>query len=251
MTNAAIATLPAPPPAVPFNGLGMFYASGDVVADPVDRAKLVLEAGATTAFVLIESVEGTQKRAEVVASHAIELRTRMVEPWLFTFPTSARIPRALEHLRVCGERSQCRKVVLDIEPWTDPKTGIRYDWTEAQIKQLVDGARALGFEVMITLFSRAAWKRIRWDRVAPGIVIILQVYDRVKDEEALSDAVAAFPDSIVVLAIGTYVGDLERLRHDLHNARPYAQHTGAIAVWVLKTTSHEEARTLCGWVVTL
>jgi hypothetical protein len=56
MTNAAIATLPAPPPAVPFNGLGMFYASGDVVADPVDRAKLVLEAGATTAFVL--TVEG-------------------------------------------------------------------------------------------------------------------------------------------------------------------------------------------------
>lgn len=237
-------TLPAPAARVPFNGLGMFYASGDMADDVGDRAKLVLECGATTAFLLIESVEGTRKRPELVAEHAVELRVRDVTPWLFTFPTSDRIKASLEHLRACGEKSLVRRVILDIEPWKDPKTGVLHDWTEEQVDELVAGARDLGFEVMITLFSRPAWRKIRWGKVAAGVVIVLQVYDRVKDEEALAHAVEAFPDNVVVLAIGTYVGDVHRLEHDLANAAPYVAATKALAVWVLRTTLHDEAAML-------
>lgn len=232
-------TLP-PPAHVPFSGVSMFYASGDMVQAASERARSTVAAGARTAFLLIESVEGTRRHPDVVQEHVVAVRERGIEPILFMFPTSDRIKSALDHLERCGELAGVWKVILDIEPWRDAK-GVLHDWTEAQVRELVDGARALGFEVIITLFSRPAWHHIRWGLIAAGVTIVLQVYDRVRDPEMLAAAVAAFPDNPVVIAIGTYVGDVHRLDGDLANAAPYAEKAGALAVWDLKTTSSAEA----------
>lgn len=251
MSNAAItARYPAQLPAG-FSGAGFFLGAGDMVGDHVHGVKRLLDAGATTSFVLIESVEGTRQPASRVRDVCIAHRERDIEPWLFTFPTCARIDSAVDHVIECGQLANVKKVVLDLEPYRDPKSGRLYDWTERDIADLVTKVRAAGFEIAITVFTRKAWSRIAWDRIAPGVPILLQVYERVADEDELAAAIAQWPGRTVVLCLATYLGPIERLRHDLANARAHSMKVGACAFWKLGSTDLAEARTVCSWIVSI
>lgn len=248
MSNAAITARHAPQLPAGFSGAGFFLGAGDMVGDHARGVRRLLDAGATTSFVLIESVEGTRQPATRVRDVCVAHRERDIEPILFTFPVAARIDSAVAHAVECAQLTGIWKIVLDLEPFTDAKTGRKHDWTERDIAEIVSRLQAAGFFVMITLFTRRQWRSIAWKRIAPNVPILLQVYERVSDEDELAAAIAQWPDHVVVLCIATYLGPLEKLRHDLSNALPHTRKVGAAAFWKLGSTDMLEARTVCAWI---
>lgn len=226
------------------HGLFVFYGAGDMHGDPPGRAKLTYSMGATAAGVLIQSVEGTEQPAQRVALHCSELKTTDVDPWLFVFPTADEIAAMIAHAVACAKASGVWKLVLDLELFHE------HDWTEAQIRQAVDGLRAAGFEVAITLYTRQHWDHIDWDVAAPGCIILLQAYEKANDPAELAMAVHRWNGRIVVVLFGTYLeGGPARVIHDMKNCAPWAQKFGAAGLWKLGSTSSAEASAIKDWVV--
>ncbi len=227
------------------NGLMTFYGAGDMHGDPDERAKFCLSMGSSSAAVLIQSVEGTKQHVLTVQAHCSALRIVDVTPWLFSFMTSDVIDEALDQAEACAHATNAWKIVIDLEPYH------AHDWTEAQIRQIVDGARARGFkEVAITLFTRQRWDHIDWDVAAPDCDVLLQVYLRAGDAHELASAIHRWPTTRrVILLFGTYLGDVARLGHDLVNVLPWALKVGAAGCWKLGSTSKPEAKVVKDWIV--
>lgn len=241
-------------------GLGAFLGSGDMVQRPALTTRLLGRMGARWGAVLTESVDGRLQSADRVAHVAEVMRSQplarlrsepegapqnFLEPLLYTFPMSSRARNAGQHLLECAAAANVQKLILDLEPLR--RGGKLDDWTPTEIDALVAEAVKVDPTPTVTLFTRRAWERIDWGRHLPrGSEIWLQVYDRVQDLEMLREAVGFWRGLgfTVVLLIGSYVGGLERLEHDLEHAEDGASHTGALGVWKLGTTDHNEAQIL-------
>ena len=221
-----------------FKGVGFFYASGDMNEkdDPVRSAKKAARFGASWCAVLVESVDGRLQPPERVATCVKALRVEGIEPFLYSFPKRARIEKAIEHAAACAKASACPRLMWDVEPHEIQTQG---DWTRADVYKLYDGAIAAGLEVSWTVFTRERWSSFRWP---PG-PMVLQVYERVKDQNALAKAVAIWKPGgrEVVPAIGTYFLP-DRVASDAKNASNHNKI--ALAIWALGTTSDVEGATL-------
>lgn len=227
------------------HGLFSFYGAGDMHADPAERAAFAYSIASTAAGVLIESVEGTKQPVARVKAHCDALVARDVDPWLFVFTTSNKVPEAIEHAVACARATGVWKIVPDLEPFH------AFDWTEGQIRQFVDGLRAAGFvEIAITLFTRQRWDHIDWEIAAPRCAILLQAYERANDPQELALAVHRWPGRLVIVLFGTYLeGGVERVKHDTANCTPWAKKVGAAGLWKLGSTSKEEGAAIRDWIV--
>jgi hypothetical protein len=225
------------------HGLLVFYASRDMARDPEDSAAAAISCAASSAAVLCWSVDGRRQPVARVVDHVLALREVDVDPWIYAFPTPSRITESARHLIECARASGVHKVCADIEPFGGE------DWTTESVELFVGLLLAAGLTVTVSVFTRKRWRRIDWERAAPGCPIWLQVYERVSDPEELADAIALWPGRTVVICVGTYAGDIARLVGDLANAVPHAKLSGAIAVWALGTTSPKEATALARWTL--
>jgi len=221
-----------------FSGLGFFYASPDQndKGDAAKSAKKAKRFGASWCAVLVESVDGRTQSPERVAECVKALRDEKIEPWLYSFPRRDRIESAIDHAEACGVASDCMRLLWDVEPHEIDTYG---DWTQADVNRLADGAHARGFEIGWTVFTRRRWDAIRF----PEGPMILQVYERVRDEQSLARAMGRWTDGgrEVVPAIGTYFAP-DRIRSDAKNAAKH--HPFALGIWALATTSDREGATL-------
>lgn len=230
------------------SGLGFFYASADMARTPAYSAERVREAGGAWAAVLAESVDGRRQTVDRVAAQAEALRRVDVTPIVYTFPgpqlcaspadLRATIDRAISRAKI----AQVQHLCLDFEPFDGA------DWTGLQIRTAIERARDAGLRVSVTVFSRPRWLRTDWQ----GAPLILQVYERARDQAALDRAMAqdfpGVPD--VIPAIGTYSdGGVARLANDLRNVSMLALRPRGLAIWSLATTDRSERAELAksGW----
>lgn len=206
-------------------GVGIFYSSRDMLT-PAGSAEKCADAGASWAAVLVEAVDGRRIDRVTVRECATQLRSDDVLPVIYSFPdpggdiaSSARY--AVEVARFAGVDHVC----ADFEPFDG------HDWTQGKIDAFLGPLLAAGLRVSVTVFTRPKWARIRWPA---GVPVILQVYERARERKALRQALARWPE-LPIPAVGTYLGDLARLRNDLGNIRA-ERPDGRVAVWSLATT---------------
>lgn len=222
-------------------GLGFFYASADMASNPERAAAKCADACASWAMILVESVDGRVQPLDRIVAHAAALRAAGVRPLVYTFPDprEAGAGSGRDGLRVMVKRAINRAqitsvphVCLDFEPFQGA------DWTGDQIGAAVRQVQAAGLRASVTVFHRPRWARVRW----PAVPIVLQVYERARDPRLLDQTVTAWRERVpvVVPAIGTYLGDVARLRSDLAHVRAHRDTAGGLAVWALATTDRAE-----------
>lgn len=221
------------------DGLGLFLGSKDIRLAPGEVARRALACAATHVHVLVESVDGRTQRESAIADLVVELRARDVIPCLYTFPAPKLAQAAADHARELAEQHRC-PLVVDLEPGPGGQ-----DWTAPAIADVLRRSRADA----ITLFSRRQWDAIDWAAVAPGLPVLLQLYHRAADPDAVYRAVARWPGRRVIPCVGTYLGDEARLARDLEHLGPYAGTARGLSVWVLASTDDDEAAVLRSWAL--
>lgn len=228
------------------HGMGPFLASRDMVSDPREVRKKLLECAATWCPILVESLDGRRQRQDRIADLVVELRSHEIDPYLYTFPDPRRAKAAADHLLEVADfvridRAHC---CLDIEPASDA------DWSERAVADLFAAVSGVGAQVpSITLFTRTEWDRYAWDAIAPGAEILLQVYERAADPGRLARAIARWPGRRVVPLFGSYLGGLDRLARDMANVSPHAAKVGAAGLWALATSDREERKAIGAWAI--
>lgn len=233
----AIANAPDPD----LRGLGFFYASADMSSSPERAAAKCADAGASWAMILVESVDGRVQPTDRIVAHASALRTAGVRPLIYTFPDprEAGAGGGRDGLRVMVQRAIARAriasvphVCLDFEPFGGA------DWNGDQIGRAVRMVQDAGLRASVTVFHRPRWARVRW----PAVPIVLQVYERARDPGLLDQTMTVWCEraDLIMPAIGTYLGDVARLRSDLAHVRAHRDTAGGLAVWALATTDRAE-----------
>lgn len=208
-------------------GLGIFYGSRAMLAAELS-AERALEAGATYAMPLLESVDGRRPTEARVRAACAALQARGVSPVPYTFASRSRMVASIKRAATIVQGGD---LVLDIEPHgTD-------DWDQQSVDRACRLASDLGYRVHITIFDRPLWRQIKWPAAVD--TVILQVYNTAADRKMLETRIARYSALFhrVIPAVGTWLGIPARLRADLENVRPYADRAGALAVWSLESTS--------------
>lgn len=234
------------------HGLGFFLDSHDMQQAPADTVARLLAAGATWAGVLILSVDGRRQPLARVRAICAALRAADVVPWLFAFPPPGETRKAADWIETVAADVACPRVLLDLEPFDengDKRIAPSEDWDDATIGALVGDLIVAGLAVIVSLYTRPRWLAVDWDRVAPGVHVALQAYDRWESRETLLRALRRFPRRPVSVTGETYKGDLARLRRCLAVATEFAREHGCLSIWSLHTTSSAEAAALLEWAL--
>lgn len=223
------------------NGLGQFLASKDMARRPAETVRLLQRCGARWAAVLVESVDGRRQPLERVAHVVDAIRAAGIEVHLYSFPALARRIAAAAYLSEAAAHVSVSRLMLDLEPYRGAH------WHEREVREVVEIVQPSATEFSITLFTSEDWRDVAWEEVAPGVPVLLQVYERARDPRTLQRAIARWSGRTVVPCAGTYLGASERLEGDVENCTPYAQRAGALGVWALATTDAKEADVLRRW----
>lgn len=212
-------------------GLGLFLSSGDVRAP--DRAAAECGAcGAKWAAVFVEGPLGGRAELAKLDAFPSALEHYGVAPFCWTYPHPDSWDEAIARLRVVWRRVRwAGPPILDIETGPD---GVR--WSVGAIARMLEAAKDM--DPIVTLWDR---------RYAVGLrgveLVMLQCYKRAAMDPRLEQEIAWWRGRghVVVPLVGTFLGDENRLRADLHNAMYDPQgNARSVGVWCLRTTNARE-----------
>lgn len=240
------------PPSARPNGLGFYLDSHDMQQPPGATAAKMLRAGATWAGVLIMSVDGRRQPIARIRAVVAACRDAHITPWLFGFPPPATAEASLMWFLIVAADVACPRVLLDLEPFDedgDHEIDSSEDWAQADYDVLITGLRAAKVDVIVSIFRRARWERMKWR----GVHVAIQAYKSWQDARTLAKLLTWTREldgvTEVSLTGETYVGNLEHLHEALEVSREFVKETEVLSIWSLHTTNEAECAALLEYVV--
>ena len=220
---------PRPAAARRIQRAGFFLGAGATWWGPRARGAAAASTRARRRAVLIESVEGTRQPPRACGTCVAHPRARhRAHPFTFpSWPASIRRSRTRSSARSSlGSEDRARPRAVHRR-----QDRLQHDWDRARHRRDRLAPQAAGF-VMITP-SRAGSGGRSWKRIAPNVPILLQVYERVSDEDELAAAIAQWPDHAVALHRDVPRVCLRSSGTTFERAAPHAEAPAPPAFWKL------------------
>jgi hypothetical protein len=248
----------APLPSIP-DGVAFFLDSRDMIRDPDETARLLLEAGATHVYVLTSSVDGRMQPSDRVARVTGACHAKNIRVIFYFFPVDKSVTAHELHLDECVKKTGVIDVCADIEPIRfkdDVRTQVDeselHDWDAQEISSLFTRLRSKGYRLSISVFPRKVWKSLDWKEVlGSDVEVLLQLYTTIAGPEtALAKELAFWKAQGIrtIICVGSYVGNAARYGNDLRTAERHSS-VARVVTWVLSATDKAERAASLAFVV--
>jgi hypothetical protein len=255
-------TQPAPPWTP--RGWGVFYDSGAMFGDVLERVELLRECGARWALLWLLSPDGRRVEPDRLARHVEALVAADIDvtAWLFPHPHAIAEAVDVAGAALGAYHDAIRLLVADMEVSPSDRTGRRkagVGWSRVDSERIGTGLAELTSEHGATLglstYPILSWHpKVELEPIAQRAQLTMpQLYRNAESssriERCFSQHSALGAHLEISPTIDSFVGDDERMRGVIPRVLQPPGHRSAprcksASVWTLRTTDRTEARVL-------